>query len=704
VKLKNGLPIVAMLLIGLMSGCNKDKDSSFYSAMSSGDKAGANQLKSATLALPLVNLGTASDFAILSKAGITNVYKSAITGDIGSSPITGAAILVSCAEVTGTIFSVDAAGPLPASVTNPTRLGIAVGDMQAAYTDAAGRANPDFLNLGAGNIGGMTLTPGLYKWTTGLLIPSDVTISGGPNDVWIFQVTGPLNMSNAVKINLIGGAQAKNIFWQITTAVTLGTTSHFEGNILGQTSISLLTGASINGRLLAQTAVALQMSSVTITPADAPDTVLPTVISTEPLNNSIGVALDKAIVVTFSEAMDIATINASTFTLMQETTVVAGAVTYTGSKATFTLASNLENGKNYTGTITSGAKDIAGNALASNYTFNFTTEVAADNILPVVNSTVPQNNATGVELNKVVALTFSEAMNPLTINASTFTLMQGTTAVSGNVAYSRTTATFTPSVILVSDLVYTATITTGAKDLAGNSLAANSVLSFTTIAAVPSSTLAAVNLGIAGNFAILSKTGVTDVYESAITGDVGASPITGGAIHVTCDEVAGTIYTVDVNHLIPCAVINPSMLTTAVSDMEAAYTDAAGRANPDFTEFGAGNIGGKTLTAGLYKWTSGVIIPTDVTISGGPNDVWIFQVAGNLTMSAAMNIILTGGAQAKNIFWVAAGSVTIGTTSHFEGNILGQTGINLLTGASINGRMLAQTAITLQMNTANMPQ
>jgi len=702
-KLKNVLPIASMLLVGLMSGCNKDQDSSLSSAMSQGDKAGANQLKSATLALPLVNLGTAGDFAILSKAGITNVYKSTITGDIGSSPITGAAILVSCAEVTGTILAVDAAGPLPASVINPTKLGIAVGDMQAAYTDAAGRANPDFLNLGAGNIGGLTLTPGLYKWTTGLLIPSDVTISGGPNDVWIFQVTGPLTLSNAVKINLMGGAQAKNIFWQVTTAVSLGTTSHFEGNILGQTSISLLTGASINGRLLSQTAVALQMSTVTVTPADAPDTVLPTVNSTEPINNATGVALNKAIVVNFSEAMDIATINASTFTLMQGTTVVAGALTYTGSKATFTSTSNLENSKIYTATITSGAKDIAGNALASNHTFSFTTEVAADIILPVVNSTVPQNNATGVELNKVVALTFSEAMNPLTINASTFTLMQGTAAVSGVVAYSGTTATFTPSVILVSDLVYTATITTGAKDLAGNSLAANSVLSFTTVASVPSSTLAAVNLGVAGNFAILSKTGVTDVYKSAITGDVGASPISGGAIHVTCDEVVGTIYTVDVNRLIPCAVTNPSMLTTAVSDMEAAYTDAAGRANPDFTEFGAGNIGGKTLTPGLYKWTSGVIIPTEVTISGGPNDVWIFQVAGNLTMSAAMKIILIGGAQAKNIFWVTAGSVTIGTTSHFEGNILGQTSINLLTGSSINGRILAQTAVALQMSTVIKP-
>ena len=696
-KINKFLPVAALLLVGLMSGCNKDQEPTF-----SEETLDANQLKNGSVALPLVNLGIAGDFAILSKAGITDVFKSNVTGDVGSSPITGAAILVSCIEVTGTIYSVDAAGPLPCSVTNPTRLGIAIGDMQIAYTDAAGRANPDFLNLGAGSIGGDTLTPGLYKWTTGLLIPADITISGGPTDVFIFQISGPLNMSNGVNVNLIGGVQAKNIFWQVTSAVTIGTNSHFEGNILGKTSVSLLTGASMNGSILAQTAVSLQMNTVTIAPPVAPDAILPTVISTDPLNKAIGVASNKALTVTFSEEMNALTLNASTFTLVQETTVVPGTVTYTGTKATFTSANILENSKIYTGTITTGAKDLAGNALMSNYIFSFTTEVGADIILPLVNSTVPQNNATGVELNEVITLTFSEVMDPLTINASTFTLTQGTTAVSGIVAYAGTTATFTPSVALAEGIAYTATISTGAKDLAGNALATNTVLSFTTIAA-PISNLTAVNLGIAGNFAILSKTGLTNVAQSAVTGNVGASPITGRSILVSCAEVTGTIYTVDVNSLLPCSVINPVMLTTAVSDMEAAYTDGAGRTNPDFIEFGAGNIGGQTLTPGLYKWSTGVLIPTDVTISGGPNDVWIFQVAGNLTMSAAMKITLTGGAQAKNIFWVIASTVTIGTTSHFEGNILCQTSINLRTGASINGRTLAQTAVTLQMNTVTKP-
>ena len=167
--------------------------------------------------------------------------------------------------------------------------------------------------------------------------------------------------------------------------------------------------------------------------------------------------------------------------------------------------------------------------------------------------------------------------------------------------------------------------------------------------------------------------------------------------------MSGTIYTVDAGGPLPCRVINATLLTTAVRDMQTAYTDAAGRSKPDFLNLSAGSIGGLTLSPGLYKWTSAVVIPTDVTISGGPNDVWIFQVAGTLKMGSAVKIILAGGAQAKNIFLQASGAVTFGATSHFEGNILSQTAINLQTGASINGRMLAQTAVTLQMNTVVQP-
>jgi hypothetical protein len=148
-------------------------------------------------------------------------------------------------------------------VTDATFLTSAVGDMGFAYDDAAGRLSPDFTELGAGEIGGLTLAPGLYKWATGLLITTDVTLSGGPNDVWIFQVAGTLNQANATRVTLAGGALAKNIFWQVAGAVTLGTNAHFEGVVLGKTMIAVNTGTSVNGRLFAQTAVTLQMNAIT---------------------------------------------------------------------------------------------------------------------------------------------------------------------------------------------------------------------------------------------------------------------------------------------------------------------------------------------------------------------------------------------------------------------------------------------------------
>jgi len=251
-------------MVVLLSSCQKGNDvlSPKEDAVISSPLSIQNSAASGE-SLEKVNLRLAGEFAILSQSGVTDVYPSVITGDVGSSPITGAAILVTCTEVVGTIYSVDAAGPLPCVINNASRLTTAVADMGAAYIDAAGRSNPDYLELGAGNIGGFTLTPGLYKWTSPLVIPTDITISGGPNDIWIFQVAQTLDMSSAVRITLSGGAKAKNIFWQVGGAVTLGTTSHFEGIILGKTGINMLTGSTSNGRMLAQTAVVLQMATIT---------------------------------------------------------------------------------------------------------------------------------------------------------------------------------------------------------------------------------------------------------------------------------------------------------------------------------------------------------------------------------------------------------------------------------------------------------
>ena len=210
-----------------------------------------------------VDLGTAGTFAILSKSGVTDVYASAVTGNVGSSPITGAAILVTCTEVSGMIFSVDAAGPLPCTVNSAPFLTLAVLDMEVAYLDAEGRSSPDFTEVGAGEIGGLTLRPGLYKWGTGVKISTDVTLTGGPDDVFIFQVAGTLLQASATRVTLAGGAQAKNVFWQVAGGVAIGTTAHFEGIVLAKTEVAVKTGASVQGRLLAQTAVTLQMNAVT---------------------------------------------------------------------------------------------------------------------------------------------------------------------------------------------------------------------------------------------------------------------------------------------------------------------------------------------------------------------------------------------------------------------------------------------------------
>lgn len=431
----------------------------------------------------------------------------------------------------------------------------------------------------------------------------------------------------------------------------------------------------------------------------------PTVTLSSPANNAMGVAVSSAIVITFNEPMDQSTITSSTFTLKQGTTPVAGTVTATNTTATFTPASALEANTTFTGTLTTGVKNKSGKGLISNHTFTFTTGAAPDILLPLVGSTDPLSSAAAVSRNKVVSITFNEEMDPLTINATTFTLKQGTTSVAGAVTYSGTTASFTPSATLGAATSYTATITTGAKDLAGNPLAANTVWGFTTGGA--SSTLAMVDLGASGNYVILAKTAVNNSSTSAITGHVGLSPaatsyITGLALtnatgYATSAQVTGNLYAADM------ADPTPIDLTTAVNNMITAYNDAAGRPSPDFSELGTGNIGGKTLTPGLYKWTNTVTMPSAVTISGGPTDVWIFQIAGDLTMSSAVNITLTGGALPENIFWQVAGQVTLGTNAHFEGVILSMTGITFQTGASMNGRALAQTAVILDANAVTKP-
>jgi len=219
---------------------------------------------------PVVDLGSTNNFAILSKTGITNVPTSIITGNVGSSPITGASIGLTCAEVTGKIYSTDATGPMPCRITGPSLLTNAINDMQAAYTDIATRtpATGANLNIGGGTVSTQTLAPGLYTWTTAVTITGDITLSGDATDVWIFQVNGTLDIDAAKSIILSGGATASNVFWQTTETVNLMANSNFKGNILSQTNIAMRSGASLDGRAFAQTEVSLIANTVSI-PTDS---------------------------------------------------------------------------------------------------------------------------------------------------------------------------------------------------------------------------------------------------------------------------------------------------------------------------------------------------------------------------------------------------------------------------------------------------
>jgi uncharacterized lipoprotein YbaY len=219
--------------------------------------------------------------------------------------------------------------------------------------------------------------------------------------------------------------------------------------------------------------------------------------------------------------------------------------------------------------------------------------------------------------------------------------------------------------------------------------------------------LTPVNLGTANDFTILSETGITTTGVTAVLGDIGSSPISStaitgfGLIMATDNQsshtpiVTGKVYGPDY------AVPTPSKMTTAISDMETAFTKANGITNPQpLVEKYAGDISGQTLPAGLYKWSTNVLVTNaGVTLTGGPNDIWVFQIAKDLVISNSAAITLAGGAQAKNIFWVVSGQATLGTYTNFSGIVISKTLISLNTGAKVTGKLFAQTAVTMIANT-----
>jgi hypothetical protein len=401
----------------------------------------------------------------------------------------------------------------------------------------------------------------------------------------------------------------------------------------------------------------------------------PAVISTSPVNVASGVPLNKIVTATFNKKMNGTTITASSYTLQQGTTLLTGTVTYTDSTASFTPSSPLLPNSAYTGTVKSLVRDKTGNSLAGDYVWTFTTGLAFSLNVTAVNGTVIKNpNQVSYMNGDLVTLT-------ATPNAGySFTSWSGDA-----------TGILSPKTILMNS---------------NKNVTANFTL---TSALCPT----IVDLGLAGDYVILAESGISTTGVTSVTGNMGINPaaataITGfglilpaGGAFSTSTLVVGNVYAPSY------AAPTPANLVTAVNDMHTAYTTANGLVVPaPVNELMAGNLNGQTLTKGIYKWSTGVTITTGIILDGGGDNcaTFIFQVAQDLTIANSAIITLQNGAQAKNIFWVVAGSGAIlGTNVDFKGNILCKTLISLNTTARVTGRLLAQTAVTLNASTVILP-
>ena len=424
----------------------------------------------------------------------------------------------------------------------------------------------------------------------------------------------------------------------------------------------------------------------TFTTGSTLDTTAPTVSSTTPYNGAANVSRGNALSATFSEAMDPLTVNTATFTLEQGGAPVVGAVSYSGITVSFKPASPLAPNVPFTATISTDAEDLAENALAADYVWTFTTGSSLDTTAPTVSSTVPLSGAANVPVGNALAATFSEPMDPLTISTATFSLTAGTTPVRGEVSYSGGTATFRPVNILAANTTYTAAITTGVTDLAGNALAADYVWTFLT-GATPGQLPVCLT-----DFAILSGSAVISSGLTTVTGNVGVSPGT-SVIGFPPGTLSGLIHAGDAD------------AARAMASAFAGYADAVSRS------IGAvaisGDLGDQALTPGLYRSSSSLTISSgDVTLDakGDGSAVFIFQSASTLTSSAGRKVVLAGGAKASNVFWQVGTSAILGADSEFSGSVLADESIMLNAGATLSGRLLAiHGTITLASNAITGP-
>jgi hypothetical protein len=416
-----------------------------------------------------------------------------------------------------------------------------------------------------------------------------------------------------------------------------------------------------------------------------PTAVGPTVSMVVP--QSGGIATNREIAVLFSQPMNPASINSGTFLIAGMTgTVVYDATNMIGAfKPSQPFAPNTA----YNASIGVGATDMSGTPLAAPFTFSFTTIATSDTSTPysVAINLVP--GASCVPQNQKASVTFNEQMDSLTINPSTLYLVVANAAVAATVTYDvvHQQATITPSANLAANTAYWIVITGGANDMSERPIA-QSQQTFTTGPCAAGETQPVALCPGMGNFSVLAGTTVTNTGSTTVSGDVGVCPgtaITGFPPGTT----GGTIHIAD------------GVASLAQADLTAGYIDAAGRAGGTSE---AGDLVGKTLTAGVYTSTSSLANSGDLTLDaqGNPNAVFIFQIASTLITGSGSHVILANGALACNVFWQVGSSATLGTNSTFAGNIMALTSITITTGVTLDGRALARNgAVTLDSDVIN---
>jgi uncharacterized repeat protein (TIGR02543 family) len=746
-KMKRLLTTLALVVVVIIAGCKKD---TFKETVGVCPLVVTTDPLNLATGVPLNKIITATFNENMNSATITPTSFTIEAGAKGAALVAGA---ITYAGMTATFTP---SSPLTANTTYTGTLKSTIKDLKGNSLQGNSSQADYVWTFTTGSIPTVSSTSPVNN-ETGVLFNKVITA--------VFsEAMDPLTLTTTT-VTLANGATA------VAGAVTYtGTTVSFTptANLLPGTlyTATITTGAkNVPGIPLAANYVWKFTTSA-----------IPTVILADPLNLATVVALNKVVRATFSEAMNPLTITGTSFTLLNGVTPVAGAVTYAGSIASFTPTVNLLPGILYTATITTGAKNVPGIPMAANFVWTFTTATA-----PTVSLTDPLNLATNVALNKVVSATFSEAMDPLTITGTSFTLFNGVTQVAGAVTYAGTIASFTPTVSLLAGTTYTATVTTVAKSVPGIPMASNFVWTFTTIPAftlnvtavngtvvknpsqlnynsgttvqltatadpgyifsswsgdkvgVSSPTTILMNgnknvtanftliaavcptvvpLGLSGNYVIFAESGISTTGTTSVIGDMGINPaaataITGFALTLPAGGAFSSSSLVTGNIYAPgYAPPTPADLVTATTDMTTAYTTANGVAPTVPAELGGGTLSGNTLVAGVYKWGTNLNIATNITLDGGADNcaTFIFQIAGDLTVANGVKITLQNGAQAKNIFWVVAGSTAaLGTTVDFSGNILSKGLISLNTGAKVLGRLMSQTAVTLDAATVTFP-